>query len=81
MYTCVIHSHRNVSVFPHRSNMQLMYTPTKQTRDKNLLDLVLTTNKDLVNNVMVGEPFSDHNAITFTINSAPYTSRISMKYT
>ena len=31
------------------------------TRDKNLLDLVLTTNNDLVNNVMVGEPFSDHN--------------------
>ena len=30
---------------------------------------------------MVGEPFSDHNAITFAINSAPYTSRISKKYT
>ena len=30
---------------------------------------------------MVGEPFSDHNAITFAIYSAPYTSRISKKYT
>ena len=46
-----------------------------------LSHLVLTTNNDLVNNVMVGEPFSDHNAITFAINSAPYTSRISKKYT
>ena len=34
----------------------------------------------MVNNLTVGEPFSDHNAITFTINSAPYTSRISKKY-
>ena len=51
----------------------------KPTRDKNLLDLVLTTNIDLVNNVLVGEPFMDHNAITFTTNSAPYTSRISKK--
>ena len=57
---------------------QLVNEPT---RDKNLLDLVLTTNNDLVNNVTVGEPFSDHNAITFTINGAPYTSRISQKYT
>ena len=46
-----------------------------------ILDLVLTTNNDLVNNVTVGEPFSDHNAITFTIKSAPCTSRISKKYT
>ena len=30
---------------------------------------------------MVGEPFSDHNAITFPINSVPYVSRISKKYT
>ena len=57
---------------------QLVNEPT---RDKNLLDLVLTTNYDMVNNLTVGEPFSDHNAITFTIDSAPYTSRISKKYT
>lgn len=57
---------------------QLVNEPT---RDKNILDLVLATNNDLVNNVAVGEPFSDHNAITFAKNSAPYTSRISKKYT
>lgn len=30
---------------------------------------------------MVAEPFSDHNAITFTIKRAPHWSRISKKYT
>ena len=49
------------------------------TRDKNILDLVLTTNVDLIDNVVVGEPFSNHNSITFTLNSAPYISRISNK--
>ena len=49
------------------------------TRENNILDLVLTTNIDLRNNLEVGEPFSDHNSITFTINTRPYQQRISMK--
>ena len=52
-----------------------MHIFTCLARDK------MTFTYDLVNNVTVGEPFSDHNAITFTISSAPYTSRISKKYT
>ena len=36
---------------------QLVEEPT---RDQNILDLVLTTNVDLIDNVVVGEPFSDH---------------------
>ena len=38
------------------------------TRDQNILDLVLTTNADLIDNVVVGEPFSDH-IITFRIQN------------
>ena len=30
--------------------------------------------------LVVGEPFSDHNSITFTLNSAPYISRICKKF-
>ena len=56
---------------------QLVNEPT---RDQNILDLILTTNVDLINNVVVGEHFSDHNSITFTLNCAPYLSRISKKF-
>ena len=49
------------------------------TRDQNILDLVLTTNADLINSMEVGEPFSDHNMITFTINVTPYQSCVSKK--
>ena len=56
---------------------QLVNEPT---RDQNISDLVLTTNVDLIKNVVVGEHFSDHNSITFTLNCAPYLSRISKKF-
>ena len=42
------------------------------TRENNILDLVLTTNIDLINNLEVGAPFSDHNSITFIVNTRPY---------
>ena len=48
-----------------------------------MLDLVLTTNVDPIDNavtVVVGEPFCDHDSMTFTLNSAPYISRISKKF-
>ena len=48
-------------------------------RCNNILDLVLTTNSDLINNLEVGEPFSDHNSITFIVNTRPYQQRISTK--
>ena len=56
---------------------QLVNEPT---RDQNILDHVPTTDVDLINNVVVGEHFSDHNSITFTLNCAPYLSRISKKF-
>lgn len=37
------------------------------TRGKNILDLVITTNKGLIRNLEVGEPFSDHNSIAFEV--------------
>ena len=49
------------------------------TRENNILDLVLTANSDLINNLEVGEPFSDHNSITFIVNTRPYQQRISTK--
>ena len=35
------------------------------------------TNIDLINNLEVGEPFPDHNSITFTVNTCPYQQQIS----
>lgn len=57
-----------------------MHVVDEPTRDQNILDLVLTTNVDLLDNVVVGESFSDHNSIIFTLNSAPYISRISKRF-
>jgi hypothetical protein len=45
------------------------------TRDLNILDLILTTSIDYVQDVQVGEPFSDHNLITFKICRRPYENR------
>lgn len=47
------------------------------TREHHILDVVLTTNIDLINNLEVGEPCSDHISITFTVNTCPYQQRIS----
>ena len=49
------------------------------TRGNSILDLVPMTNIDLIYNLEVGEPFSDHNSITFTVNAHPYQQRISVK--
>ena len=46
---------------------QLVHSPT---RDNNILDLVLTTNDDLIENLIVNNEFSssDHRAITFNLS-------------
>ena len=49
------------------------------TCENNILDLVLMANSELINNLEVGEPFSDHNSITFIVNTRPYQQRISTK--
>ena len=51
----------------------------KSTRENNTLDLVLTTNIDLISDLEVGEPFSGHNQITFNVNISPYQNRVSKK--
>ena len=56
--------------------IQLVDTPT---RDGNILDLVLASSSDIAYNLLVKEPFSDHNFITFTLNGLPYTKRKSLK--
>ena len=55
---------------------QLINEPT---RDSNILDLVLTTSPDLVNHLSIGEPFSDHNSISFLLSGTPYVQRKSQK--
>lgn len=55
---------------------QLINEPT---RDSNILDLVLTTSPDLVNHLFIGEPFSDHNSISFLLSGTPYVKRKSQK--
>ena len=44
--------------------IQLVNSPT---REENILDLVLVSSPDIVDNLIVAEAFSDHNAITFSI--------------
>ena len=58
------------------SLIQFVDTPT---RDRIILDLVLTTLSDIVNNLSVKKPFSDDNFITFTLNGLPYIKRKSLK--
>ena len=41
------------------------------TRGNNILDIVLTNNSDMVCDVEVGEPISDHNIVTFNVNVHP----------
>ena len=57
--------------------IQLVDTPT---RDRNILDLVLASS--LASNLLVREPFSDHNFITFTLNGLPDTKpkSLNLKY-
>ena len=55
---------------------QMVHQPT---RDKNILNLILTTSVDYVQDVEVGDPFSDHNEITFKIYCNPYENRKSRR--
>ena len=45
------------------------------------MDLVLVSASDIVDNLTIGEPFSDHNAITFSIPYWPYERRKMNKVT
>ena len=51
----------------------------QSTRGNNILDLVLTSNSDMVCDVKVGELISDHNIITFNVNVNPYNRKIFQK--
>ena len=51
----------------------------KPTRGKNILDLILITNADLTNDLKIGEPFSDHNLIRFSLNVRPFENHVSKK--
>lgn len=51
---------------------QLVNSPT---REDNILDLVLLSALEIVDNLIVGEPLSDHNAMTFSITRWPYQRR------
>ena len=51
---------------------QLVNSPA---REENILDLVLASTPDIVDNLTVAEPFSDHNTITFSIPCWPYERR------
>ena len=55
---------------------QLINEPT---RESNILDLVLTTSPDIIDRLLIGEPFSDHNSISFRLTGTPYVQRKSQK--
>ena len=42
------------------------------TRNQNILDLILTTSIDYLQDILVEEALSDQNQITFNINCSPY---------
>ena len=44
-------------------------------REESILDLALASASHTVDNLTVGEPFSDHNAIIFSIPCWPYERR------
>ena len=58
---------------------QLVDKPTQERTMKIILDLVLTTNGDIIENLHVGDIFSNHNTITFTLTSTSYNYRRSEK--
>ena len=49
------------------------------TRGDNILDLILTNNCDMVLDVEIGEPISNHNIITFKANVNPYQRKSSKR--
>ena len=51
----------------------------QQTRGDNILDLILTNHSDMVSDVEVGEPISDHNIVTFKTNINPYQRKSSKR--
>ena len=51
----------------------------KPTRDSNILDLALTASPDQVDHLVVGEPFSDNNYISFSLFGTPYVQHRSQK--
>ena len=55
---------------------QLVNEPT---RNHNILDLVFSSSVDMINNLIVGELFSDHNSITFKLLGQPYVQLKSLK--
>ena len=55
---------------------QLVKEPT---RESDILDLVLTISPDSKSDLFIGEPFSDHNSINFSLSGKPYVQRKSKR--
>ena len=51
---------------------QLVQEPSGES---NVLDLVLTTSPDFITDPNIGEPFSDHNSINFSLPGKPSVQR------
>lgn len=63
-------------IMPENFLSQIVDQPT---RENNILDLSLTINEDIIDHINVGEPFSDHNKVTFKLICKPYVLRHSQK--
>ena len=55
---------------------QLVKDPT---REENILDLALVSSPDLVHDITIGQPFSDHNSINLFLSSSSHMGRKSEK--
>lgn len=55
---------------------QLVKEPT---RESIILDLVLTISPDSKSDLSIGQPFSDHNSINFSLSGKPYVQRKSKR--
>jgi hypothetical protein len=51
----------------------------RPTREDNILDLILTIIEDIIDYINAGDPFSDHNKVTFKLTCKPYVFRHSRK--
>ena len=49
------------------------------TRAGNILNVVLSNSTDIIQDVQVGEPISDHNVVTFNANVYPYRRKHTKK--
>ena len=76
-----ITSHTGLSLYRNLQESSLSQLVEKPTRGANILDLILTTDENLINNIKVGEEFSssDHRIITYELKVSSENENTSLE--